>query len=154
MPGSPLATTVVKTAPSFLEMFVDLLLERADEGRQRSSSTQLVGLQSLVRFRKKSPPTGVPVSRKGFEAGLSKQQVSNVFANQEALHAANVSPLTAINTFSGVRSGKIKADFYDDCQDIPDPSTLDPVQKNLMLLDNPIPIRCKESNTYPCRPLC
>ena len=37
------------------------------------------------------------VLRKGFEAGLSKQQISNVFANQEALHAANVSPLTAID---------------------------------------------------------
>ena len=59
--------------------------------------------------------------RKGFEASLSKQQISNVFANQEALHAANVSPLTAIDTFSGVRSGKIRAEFYDDCQDMPDP---------------------------------
>ena len=74
--------------------------------------------------------------RKGFEAGLSKQQISNVFANQETLHAANVSPLTAIATFSGVRSGKIKADFYDDCQDILDLSTLDHMQKNLMLLDD------------------
>ena len=72
--------------------------------------------------------------RKGFGAGLSKQQMSNVFANQEALHAANISPLTAIDMFSGARSGKIKADFYDDCQDIPDTSTLDPMQKNLMLM--------------------
>ena len=72
------------------------------------------------------------VLRKGFEVGLSKHQISNVFANQEA----NVSPLTAIDTFSGVRTGKINADFYDDCQDIPDPSTLDPMQNNLMLLDN------------------
>ena len=48
-----------------------------------------------------------------------------MFANQEALHAANVS-----------RSMKIKADFYDDCEDILDPSTLDPMQKNLMLLDD------------------
>ena len=74
------------------------------------------------------------VLRKGFEAGLSKQQISNVFANQEALHAANVSPLIAIDTFSGVRSGK--ADFCNDCQDITDPSTLDPMQKNQMLLDD------------------
>ena len=74
--------------------------------------------------------------RKGFEAGLSKQQISNVFANQEVLHAANVSPLTGIDTFSGARSGKINADLYDDCQDIPDPSTLDPMQKNMMLLDD------------------
>ena len=38
--------------------------------------------------------------RKGFEAGLNIQQISNVLANQEALHAANVSPLTAIDTLS------------------------------------------------------
>ena len=76
------------------------------------------------------------VLRKGFEAGLSKEQVSNVFANQEALHATNVSPLTAIDTFSGARSGKKKTDFYDDCQDIPDPSALDPMQKNLLLSDD------------------
>ena len=76
------------------------------------------------------------VFRKGFEAGLSKQQVYNVFANQEALHAANISRLTAIDTFSGARSGMKKADFYDDCQDIPDPSTLDPMQRKLLLLDD------------------
>ena len=71
--------------------------------------------------------------QKRFEAGLSKQQISNVFANQEALRVANISPLTAIDTFSGARNGKIKADFYDDCQNIPDPSALDPMQKNLLL---------------------
>ena len=74
--------------------------------------------------------------QKGFEAGLSKQQISNVFANQEALRLANVSPLTAIHTFSVARNGKIKADFYDACQKIPDPSALDPMQKNLLLLDD------------------
>ena len=60
MPGSPAATaTVVKTATCFLEMFEDLLLDRVDVGRQRSSSTQLVELQLLVGFWKESPPTGV-----------------------------------------------------------------------------------------------
>ena len=74
--------------------------------------------------------------QKGFEEGLSKQQISNVFANQEELRVTNISPRRAIDTFSGVRNGKIKADFYDDCRNIPDPSALDPVQKNLMLLDD------------------
>ena len=74
--------------------------------------------------------------QKGFVAGLNKQQISNVFANQEALRIANVSPLTDIEPFSGSRNGKIKANFYDDCQNIPDPSALDPMQKNLLLLDD------------------
>ena len=40
MPGSPAATaTDVKTVLSFLEMFEDLLLERVDVRRQRSSPT-------------------------------------------------------------------------------------------------------------------
>ena len=74
------------------------------------------------------------VLRKGLEVGLSKQQVSNLFNSQEAL--GNISPLTAIEKFSGARNGKILADFYDDCQDIPDPSALDPMQKNLLVLDD------------------
>ena len=44
--------------------------------------------------------------------------------------------LTAIEKFSGVRNGKIQADFYDHSQDIPDPPALDPTQKNLLLLDD------------------
>ena len=44
------------------------------------------------------------VLQKRFEAGLSKQQISNVFANQEALRVANISPLIAIDTFSGARN--------------------------------------------------
>ena len=74
--------------------------------------------------------------QKGFEAGLSKQQISNVFANQEVLRVANISPLTAIDMFSGARNGEIKADFYDDFQNIPDPSALGPMQENLLLLDD------------------
>ena len=72
--------------------------------------------------------------RKGLDAGLSKKKISNLFNSQEAL--GNISPLTAIEKFSGVRKGKTRADFYDDCQDIQDPSALDPTQKNLLLLDD------------------
>ena len=38
--------------------------------------------------------------------------------------------------YSGVRNGKIRADFYNDCHGIPDPSALDPTQRNLFLLDD------------------
>ena len=69
------------------------------------------------------------VLRKGFEGGLSKQQISNVFNSQEVLD----SPLIAIEKYSGERNGKIRADFYDDCRIIPDPSALGPAQKNLLL---------------------
>ena len=74
------------------------------------------------------------VLRKGLEADLSKQQISNVFNSQEALR--DIPPLIAIEKYSGSRSGKIRAEFYGDCQEIPDPSALDPTQKNLLLLDD------------------
>ena len=61
---------------------------------------------------------------------MCKQQISNVFNSQEAL--GNISPLIAIGKFSGVCNGKIKADFYNDCQDIPDPSSLDRMQKEFI----------------------
>ena len=70
------------------------------------------------------------ILRKGFEGGLSKRQIFNVFNSQEMLQ----SPLIAIEKYSGVRNGEIRADFYDDCQNIPDPSALDPAQKHLLLL--------------------
>ena len=69
---------------------------------------------------------------KGFEGGLSKQQISNVFNSQEMLQ----SPLIAIGKYSDVRNGEIRADFYVECQNIPDPSALDPMQKMLLLLDD------------------
>ena len=72
------------------------------------------------------------ILRKTFEAGLSKQQISNVLSSQEAL--GNISTIIAIEKYSVVRNGKIRADFYDDCQNISDPSTLDPTQYNLLLL--------------------
>ena len=74
------------------------------------------------------------ILRNGLDAGLSKQQISNLFNSQEAF--GNISPLTATEKFCGVRNGKVRADFYDDCQDIPDPSALDPTQKNLLMLDD------------------
>ena len=56
---------------------------------------------------------------------------ASVFNSQEMLQ----SPLIAIEKYSGVRYGEIRADFYDDCQNIPDPSALDrTTQKNLKLL--------------------
>ena len=59
------------------------------------------------------------ILRKGFEGGLGKQQISNVFNSQKMLQ----SPLIAIEKYSGVRNGEIRTDFYDDCQNIPAIST-------------------------------
>ena len=50
------------------------------------------------------------VLRKGFNGGLSKQQISNVFNSQEMLDSS----LIAIGKYSGIRNGKIRTDFYED----------------------------------------
>ena len=84
----------------------------------------------LYIFEKSLHQQEYKILRKGFEGGLSKRQISNVFNRQEMLQ----SPLIAIEKYSGVRNGGIRADFYDDCQNIPDPSALDPTQNNLLLL--------------------
>ena len=76
----------------------------------------------------------------------STQQISNLFNSQGAL--GNISPLTAIGKFSGVGNGKIRADFYDDYQDIPDPSALDPTQKNLLVLDDCFLGKQKKAEAY------
>ena len=89
----------MKTIISFLKIYEDLLLERVGVGRQQSSSTSCYspsGWITIYVFGKSLHQQKYKVLQKGFEAGLSKQQISNVFANQEALRVANISPLTAI----------------------------------------------------------
>ena len=86
----------------------------------------------LYKFGKSLHQQEYKIFRKGFECGLSKRQISNVCNSQEMLQ----SPLIAIEKYGGVRNGEIRADFYDDCQNIPDPSALDPTQKNLLPLDD------------------
>ena len=76
------------------------------------------------------------ILKKGFKDGLSKNQVSNLFHNQEVLVRVNLSPQEAIDTYGGVRSSSVKAEFYDDCASIPDPADLNVNEKNLLILDD------------------
>ena len=50
-----------------------------------------------------------------------------------------------MKNFDGVGNGKIQADFYDDCWDIPDPSSLDPTQNNMLLWGH-----CLQNNAEAC----
>ena len=63
------------------------------------------------------------ILKKGFEEGLSKRQISNVFMQQDILMKANLTPIEAIEEYNGVKEGGIMANFYNDCSSIPDPST-------------------------------
>ena len=79
------------------------------------------------------------ILRKGLEAGLSKQQISNIFANQEVIASQKLDVIKLINDYvsSNVVHGNIKAHFYNDCStQIPDPVELDEQNKNLLILDD------------------
>ena len=76
------------------------------------------------------------ILKKGFEIGLSKSQISNVFTNQSLLRKSGLSPLNVLDVYNGVRDGRIKADFYSDCTLIPDPAELNEKEKNLLVLDD------------------
>ena len=74
------------------------------------------------------------ILRDGFSAGLSKQQIANIFDNQDKI-AHNKTPLDIINEYAGPKTN-ITASFYDDCSFIPDPSSLNPDVKHLLILDD------------------
>ena len=76
------------------------------------------------------------VIKKGFEEGLSKRQISNLFIQQDNLSKFDLSPLEAIETYDGIKDGGIIANFYNDCSIIPDPSSLNVEEKNLLILDD------------------
>ena len=76
------------------------------------------------------------ILKKGFQNGLDKKQISNLFMNQELLKKAHLSPLKVLDDYTGVRHGNIKADFYSDCSLIPDPTDLNVNEKNLLVLDD------------------
>ena len=78
------------------------------------------------------------IMKKGFESGLSKEQIGNIFKNQEDVQQ-KMDPLKLIDTYinqGGVAKGRIKTEFYSECVMIPDPSTLNANEKNLLILDD------------------
>ena len=76
------------------------------------------------------------IIKTGFEHGLGKEQIANVFRNQEQLLEAGISPSQAIEEYTGPKDNNINANFFTNCELIPDPSELDPEKKNLLILDD------------------
>ena len=111
----------MKTVHSSLGIHEDSLLE---EWMWENYSDHMLqpgwfDYDDLYVFGKSLHQQEYKVLRKDLDAGLSKQQISNLFSSHGTLRTANLSPLTAIEKFSGVRNGKIR----------------DPTQKNLLLFD-------------------
>lgn len=87
------------------------------------------------------------ILKKGLESGLSKEQISNLFQNQKEIN----SPVDVIEeyiTAGGEGKGGITAQFYNDCKLIPDPSTLNEKDKNLMLFDDCLLEKQNKAQSY------
>lgn len=75
------------------------------------------------------------IIKKGFQSKLSKQQVGNIFRNKTEID----DPLKLIDDYAlcrGKVNGVIKAEFYEDCAELPDPKMLNVHDKNLLILDD------------------
>ena len=66
----------------------------------------------LYVFGKTLHQSEYQILRKGFEGKLSKQQIVNIFTNQNQLEKVNLTPLEVIDQYSGVKKGDIKAEFF------------------------------------------
>ena len=90
------------------------------------------------------------IMRKGFEYGLSKQQLTNIFQNKDDVAAA-ADPLKIIEDYiqhGGIAKGNIKSQFFDDCKQIPDPSELNASAKNLLILDDCLLEKQNKAESY------
>ena len=68
--------------------------------------------------------------KKGFENKLQKEEILDIFQK-------NPRDLSeAVEKYQGPRVGDITAEFYENCELIPDPKCLDPRLKNLLILDD------------------
>ena len=73
------------------------------------------------------------IIKKGFENKLGKTQILHLFQNHSNY---GISPLDAIEQFNSPKEGGITAEFYENCELIPDPKALDKRLKNLLILDD------------------
>ena len=72
------------------------------------------------------------ILEEGYKKHLKKEEILNLFRNQDFMD-----PLEAIKYLpSGGPHGGVTAEFYENCDKIPDPKELDPKLKNLLILDD------------------
>ena len=72
------------------------------------------------------------IIQSAFSKGLSKNQLNELFKNQELID----DPEEFIENFEGTCKGGINAAFGSNVEDIPDPSQHDPALKNLVVFDD------------------
>ena len=91
---------------------------------------------NLIVFGNSLHQSEYQIIKTGFEHGLSKEQIANVFRNQEQLLEAGISPFRAIVEYTGPKDSNITANCFTTWELIPDLSELYPEKKNLLILDD------------------
>ena len=71
------------------------------------------------------------IIKKGFDNHLGKGQILEIFQNQ-----GEKTPIEVIEEFNKPKEGGITAEFYENCELVPDPKSLDKRLKNLLILDD------------------
>ena len=92
--------------------------------------------ENLLVFGNSLHQSEYRIIKSGFKHGLGKEQIANVVRNQEQLLEAGITPARAIEEYTGPKDDNITANFFTNCELIPDPSELDPGKKNLLILDD------------------
>ena len=72
------------------------------------------------------------ILKKGFENHLGKAQILDLFQNQDLLK--HQTPIEAIEQFNKPKEGGITAEFYENCELVPDPKSL---EKKTLKSSNP-----------------
>ena len=83
-----------------------------------------------------------------FDKGLSKNQIRVLFERQKQIQKQG-GPEEVINKYDGICKGRIKADFFSHGEGkVPDPTVLDPAEKNLLILDDVMTFSQKTAEDY------
>ena len=78
------------------------------------------------------------ILEKGLQEQIPKEYILNIFGNQDRIKGSGLSPCALLEHLSNQLKEKsdIKSAFYESAEDVPDPSDLDPNDKNLMVFDD------------------
>ena len=137
LPKSLRAVIVGKSGCGKTTLLINLLLRH-----------EWLDYNHLYVFGKSLHQPEYKILKYGFEKGLSKEQLSLIFQEQELLRK-KCSPYEIMDVMAdNVPPDTIKADFYSDCTNIPDPSELNEHEKNLLILDDCILEKQNKAEAY------
>ena len=88
--------------------------------------------------------------KSAFEKGLSKSQIQVLFEHKKLVNEHG-GPIRVIENYDGQCKGKITTSFFDDYNEIPDPSTLDDKVKHMILFDDCMNGNQAKIGSYFCR---